>query len=242
MPINLKKLQAQARRKLELKGSVEWNPAPKNQLSNLESSFGRGFVIGMTDGKKHTIAYSSADRIDQVDVLHELCKAKLNELGFAEIKAVAEKKMQDCSKSSLQYFRDANSAMVTVAETLVNSILFSQFPEESRVKRESTIGRFESTDALTSIYTQVGFWGPAQISYYRKASLNSGIPFPGDLIEKAMIRASEEMKKEYDTVNAALEELPKIDLNIEQISKEDSIRIVGVTVQLFQAKTGLKCE
>jgi len=57
-----------------------------------------------------------------------------------------------------------------------------------------------------------------------------------------MIRASEEMKKEYDTVNAALEELPKIDLNIEQISKEDSTKIVGVTVRLFQAKTGLKCE
>ena len=242
MAINLKKLLAQARRKLELKGSVEWKPAPKNQLSYLESSFGRGFVLGMSNGKKHSIAYSSADTIDQVDVLHELCNAKLHELGFAEIKAAAMKEMQDCSKNSFQYIRDPNSAITTVTETFVNSILFSQFPEESRVKRENIIGRFESTDALTSIHTQMGFWGSAEISYYRKASLNSGIPFPGDLIEKAIIRASEEMKKEYDTVNAALEELPKIDLNIEQISKEDSIKIVGVTVRLFSAKTGLKCE
>ncbi|MHB1869104.1 MAG: hypothetical protein ACYCPP_09195 [Nitrososphaerales archaeon] len=152
--------------------------------------------------------------------------------------------MRDCGKDDPKYIRDANSAAAIVLETLANSILFSLFPEESRTQRERMVLRFESTDALTTLHTQMGFWGTAGVSYYLAASNRSGMPFPQDFVEKAIARASDgqEIKKEYDTINSILEQLPRIDLDLERIPDDDSLKIVDVMVRLFAAKTGLECE
>jgi hypothetical protein len=239
LAINLKKLQAVARRKLHLKGSVEWNMVPKSQTSVL----GGGFLSIKSVGTAHVISYSSASSLGPVDVFHEMCKAKLDEVGFTTIEAAALNAMRDCCKDDPKYIRDANSAVVIIIETYVNSLLFSLFPEESRAQRERMMLRFESSDALTTLHTQMGFWGTAGVCYYRAASNNSKIAFPEDLIEKAIGRASDgqEIRKEYDTINLLLGQLPQIDLRVQSLSPEDSIRIIGVTVGLFSAKTGLKC-
>jgi len=52
----------------------------------------------------------------------------------------------------------------------------------------------------------------------------------------------QEIRKEYDAINSLLEEIPKIDLDLERIPDEDSLRIVDVMVRLFAAKTGLECD
>jgi hypothetical protein len=194
----------------------------------------------------HTISYSDASSLEPADVFHEMCKARLNELGFTTIEAAALDTMRDCCKDDPKYIRDANSAAAIVLETYANSLLFSIFPEESRDRRERMVLRFESGDALTTLHTQMGFWGTAGVSYHKTASGNAGLPFPQDLIEKAMGRASDgqEIKKEYDVINSLMDELPKIDVgqkNLERLPDAKSIKIVDITVRLFAAKTGLEC-
>ena len=191
----------------------------------------------------HIISYSDASSLEPADVLHELCRAKLNEVGFTTIELVALEAMGDCCKADPKYIRDANSAATIVLEAYVNSILFSLFPEESKTQRERRVLRFESSDALTTLHTQMGFWGTAGVCYYMSASISSGNQFPKDLVEKAMARASdgEVIRKEYDAVNSLLQELPKIDLGVERIPDEDNFKIMDVMVRLFSTKTGLEC-
>ena len=90
----------------------------------------------------------------------------------------------------------------------------------------------------------MGFWGTAGVSYHLAASTNSNIPFPKDLVEKAMERASDgkEIKKEYDQINSLLQELPKLEIeSLERISEQDGMQIIDVIMRLFSAKTGLEC-
>ncbi|MDG6996067.1 MAG: hypothetical protein JRN52_09090 [Nitrososphaerota archaeon] len=246
MAINLKKLQSIARRRLELKGSVEFNPVPKGQIS--AHGLGREYLGTRTNTTTmaHTISYSDSSSLEPSDVFHEMCKAKLNEMGFTTIEAAALGVMSDCSKDDPKYIVDANSASAIVIETYANSILFSLFPEESKEPRERMALRFESSDALTTLHTQMGFWGTGGVCYHLAASKNSETFFPQDLIEKAIGRASdgEAIRKEYDTINSLLDELPKVDLKagVERFSDTDGIKIVEVMVRLFAAKTGLDCE
>jgi hypothetical protein len=242
LPINLKKLQAVARRRLKLNSPVEWNLVSKTQLKS--QGLGEEYLSTRTGIAGHVISYSDASSLEAVDVFHELCRAKLNELGFNTVEAAALNAMRECGKDDPKYIRDANSAAAIVLEALANSILFSLFPEESRTQRERRVLRFESTDALTTLHTQMGFWGTAGVSYHLEASKRSGTPFPEDLIEKAMERASDgqEIRKEYDQVNSLLEELPEIDLGLERLPDEDSVKMIDVMLRLFAAKTGLECE
>ena len=67
---------------------------------------------------------------------------------------------------------------------------------------------------------------------------------PAGSVEKAIERASDgqEIRKEYDVVNSLLEGLPKIDLSLERLADQDSLKIIDVMLQLFAAKSGLECE
>jgi hypothetical protein len=238
LAVNLKKLQSIARRKLDLKGQIEWNPVPKIK------ELGREYLSTRTTAGKHVISYTDVSSLEPVDAFHEMCKAKLNELGFTTVEAAALDAMRECCKDDPNYIRDANSAQVIVLEACANSILFSIFPEESRVQREKMVLRFESSDALTTLHTQRGFWGTAGVCYYLAASRISGTLFPEDLVEKAIARASDgdQIKKEYDAINLLLKELPMIDTSLKRIPDEDSIKIADVMLRLFSGKTGLECE
>jgi hypothetical protein len=237
LPLNLKKLQSYARRRLELRGSVDFKMVAKGRLSGLLST--------TSSSTKHTIFYSNAESLQPVDIFHEICRAKINELGFTAIENAALTAMRDCSNGDAKYIRDANSSNVIVLETYANTLLFSHFEEESRNRREGMIGRFQSSDALTTLHTQMGFWGTAGVSYHREACLRSSLTFPDELIERAIQRANggDDIKKEYDVVNSLLSDLPHILLENknERISDEDSIRTIDVIMRLFAAKTGLKC-
>jgi hypothetical protein len=243
LPLNLKKLQSIARRRLGLKGSVEFKHVSKSQIANLK--IGSEFLSTTTNSVTlaHTIAYSDAPSLDSADVYHEFCKAKLNECGFTTIEAAALNAMRACSKDDPKYIRDANSALAVVSEVYASSLLFSQF-EEANERRNNIVLRFESSDALTSLHTQMGFWGTAAVSYYKIASEWAEVPFPQKQIQQAIERASDgqEIQKEFDQGNALLSELPKIDLlHSERISDTESIQIVDIIVRLFGAKTGLEC-
>ena len=243
LSINLKKLQSTARRRLNIRGSVQFKAVPRNQISSL--GIGSGFLSTLTNSStlEHTIVYSDVFSLVPADIYHEFCKAKLNESGFKTIEAAALNAMRDCSKDEPKYIRDANSAFVVVSEVYASYLLFSKF-EESRERRDGIVLRFESSDALTSLHTQMGFWGIAGISYYKLASDWAGMDFPLKQIENAIERASDgkEIREEYDKTNALFQDLPKLDLStIERISDIESIQIVDLIVRLFATKTGLEC-
>lgn len=240
MAINLKKLQAIARRKLQLKGPIEWSLVPKSQQAVL----GKGYISTRYSGSSHVIMYSDAFSLDDIDVYRVLCKAKLYELGFSTVEFAALNAMLVCSNNDPKHIRDANSAATIVLETLANTLLFSSFEEESRSERERMALRFESSDALTTLHTQMGFWGTAGVSYHLAASSNAKVPFPKDLVEKAIERAYDghEVRKEYDAINSVLEDLPKIDfVGLDRISEQDGMQMIDAITRLFSAKTGLEC-
>jgi hypothetical protein len=241
MSINLKKLQAIARRKLKLKGYIEWTPVPKSQLAL--HRIGKEYLSTRTNDMTHTISYTDVSSLAPADVFHEMCKVKLNEMGFDKIEAGALEAMRDCCANDPKYIKDASSAVAIVLETYTNSILFRLFPEESKMQREQIVSRFESSDAVTTLHTQLGFWGTAGISYHLVASDNSGIQFPQNLVEKAIARASggEEIRREYDVISAVLKELPRLDLERERMTEQESMKIVETMLRLFAAKTGLDC-
>lgn len=240
LAINLKKLQAIARRKLGLKDLIEWSKI----TSSDQVVLGKEYISLRSSDEAHIISYSDASSLNEADVYHELCKAKLYELGFSAIEIAALNIMRECSKDDPKYIRDANSAVTIIVETLVNTIFFSVFPEESRNERERMSLRFESSDALTTLHTQMGFWGIGGVCYHFVASLNSNVPFPKDLVEKAIERASDgkDIMKEYEVINSLLQELPKIQVEgSEKISEHDGIQIIDVITKLFSRKTGLEC-
>jgi hypothetical protein len=243
LPPNLKKLQATARRRIGLKGSIDFKQVPKNQIAQFR--IGSDFLSTTTNSLTlaHTVSYSDASSLDVADIYHELCRAKLNECGFTTIERASLDGMRDCSKDDPKYIRDANSAVAIVSEAYVCSLLFSQF-DEAKERNNNIILRFESSDALTSLHTQMGFWGTAAICYYKIASEWAAIPFPQKQIQKAIERASsgKEIQSEFDQINTLLVDLPKLDLKLlDRISDTESIQIVDVIVRLFGSKTGLEC-
>ncbi len=235
MALNLKKIQSSARRKLKLRGKIEFRQVSRN-YATLNTT-----TNALTN--THTISYSHGASLDPADVYHELCKAKLNEIGFTTIENASLTAMRDCCKNDPKYIRDANSAETIVIETYSNTLLFKTFPEESNERRTEMVLRFESSDALTSLHTQMGFWGTAATCYYREASKRSDVAFPEQLVENAIERATDadEIRKEYDAVNSRLAELPDISQTGERITDEQSVKIIEIIVELFSAKTGLEC-
>ncbi len=243
MPLNLKKLQSAARRRIGLKGDVQFKSVPKSRLTTLR--IGSGFLSTSTNSStlKHTIVYSDASSLDPTDVYHEFCRAKFNECGFTTIELAALDTMKECSKEDPKYILDANSAIAVVSEVYTSALLFSKFEEASQ-RRETIVMRFESDDALTNLHTEMGFWGTGAICYYKNACERARADFPQKQIEKAFHRSkdSKELQKEYEQINNLLADLPKIDLlTMERISDTDSISIVDVIVRLFATKTGLEC-
>ena len=235
MPLNLKKFQSITRRRIDLKWQVDFK--------NVSKSAGRTNILSVSSNSSsqiHTILYSNVEGMHPADIYHEFCKAKLNEIGFTTIEAAALSAIRDCCKEDPKYIRDANSAVAIVSETYSNELLFSKFQEESKSRRESIVNRFESNDALTTLHTQMDFWGTAGVCYYKLASERTETFFPQKQIEQAIERTTNsEIQKEYDQINKVLQELPKLDFVT--ISDTDSIRIVEIITSLFSLKTGLEC-
>ena len=231
MPINLKKLLAVGRRKLGLQGKVEFRKSKGSQNILATSS---------TSLANHIISYSDASGLSSIDVFHELCRARLQELGFKSAETAALTAIRDCCKDDPKYIFDANSAAVIVSEVYSNWLLFNHF-EESETQREEIISRFQSTDALTSLYTRMGFWGIGGVAYYRVSSEWAGKEFPWGQVEKALKRAPEAQKilQEFEKVWSLLRELPKP--KNEEFTESEQIQLVSVIVKLFSAKTGIEC-
>src|SRR5579875_1500531 len=96
--MNLKKLQSIARRRLDLKGAVEFKTVPSRRAMQLK--LGAGFLTTSTNvaSTKHMITYSDIASLEPADVYHELCRAKFNELGFTTIESASLNAIRDCCK------------------------------------------------------------------------------------------------------------------------------------------------
>lgn len=192
----------------------------------------------------HMISYSNIESLDSADVFHELCRAKLDELGFKSIEEAALSAIKDCCKDDPKYIVDANAAVVVTSEVYSNYFLFSFFPEESEARRQEMISRFESSDALTSLHTRMGFWGTAGLAYYKIASQWAGKSFPTERIEAAIKRASAGalISEELTKIEPVLQGLPRVkDLNV-LLSEAEQISMVDSITKLFSAKTDVKCD
>ena len=173
-----------------------------------------------------------------------MCRAKLYELGFKTVENAALVALKDCAGDDPRYIFDANSAVVIVSELYSSYLLYSNFSEESEKRRVATVLRFESSDALTSLHTQMGFWGTAGIGYYKLAAEWSGRSFPTKQVDAAISRATDGpgIAEELQKIEAALAELPRLDNPIKNFSDSEQIQILSVISELFTAKTGIQCD
>jgi hypothetical protein len=237
--VNLKKLQSVARRKLGLKGEVEFVPVSGGSQGRILATSQTTSTLEM----KHTVSYSGAAVLDPADVYHEMCRAKLYELGFKSVENAALVALKDCAKDDPKFIFDANSAVVIVAEVYTSYLLYTYFPEESEARREETVQRLESSDALTSLHTRMGFWGTGGIVYYKMASAWAGKSFPSKQVLAAIERASDgkAIAEEYAKVETSLSLLPKIESIDVPFDDPMQLQILSVIVDLFSAKTGLDC-
>ena len=237
--MNLKKIQSVARRRLGLTGEVEFvqKDGPDGRILAVSSE-------GLSGSLKHVIVYSRAESLDPADVYHEMSRARLYELGFKEIENAALIALKDCAGDDPKFIFDANSAVVIVAEVYTSFLLYSSFPEESEKRRQEIVLRFESSDALTSLHTQMGFWGTAGIAYYKIAADWARKPFPSKLIEAAISRASDgnTISEELKKVERVLEQLPKPETPSREFSESERLQTLAVITELFTAKTGIKCD
>jgi hypothetical protein len=237
--LNLKKIQSIARRRLGLSGEVEFvqRDGPEGRIlvaSNPKASL----------EMKHIFAYSNAASLDPADIYHEMCRAKLYELGFKTVENAALVALKDCGGDDPKYIFDANSAVVIVSEVYSSFLLYSNFPEESEKRRVETVLRFESSDALTNLHTQMGFWGTAGIAYYKLAAQWSGRSFPTKQVEAAISRATDgqAIADELQKIEVVLGELPRLNNPIRNFSDSEQIQILSVISELFTAKTGIQCD
>jgi hypothetical protein len=193
--------------------------------------------------QSHTISHSNIESLDPADVFHELCRAKLDELGFKSIEEAALSAIKDCCKDDPKYIVDANAAVVVVSEVYSNYFLFSYFSEESEARRQEMISRFESSDALTSLHTRMGFWGTAGLAYYKIASQWAGRSFPTERIEAAIKRAGAGtvISEELEKIEPVLQELPRVKDLSALLSEIEQISMVDLITKLFSAKTDVKC-
>ncbi len=190
----------------------------------------------------HTISYSNINSLEAVDIFHEMCKARLDELGYTTIENAALNAIRDCCKNDPKYIRDANSAVAIISEVYTNALLFSHFLQESEGKRDEMFRKFTSSTALASLYLQMDFWGIAGVSYYKTASDIAKTPFPKSQVEKAIEQCENKaVAKDYNVINALLSQLPEISNTTTPISDTKSINIISVIVELFSTKTGLDC-
>jgi len=238
--VNFKKLQSIARRRLGLNGELEFVP--------VKGGNAKGKILATSQTKstlelKHTVTYSGTSSLDPADVYHELCRAKLYELGFKSIENAALIALKECVKDDPKYIFDVNSAVVIISEVYASWLLYTYFPEESEERRQETILRFESSDALTSLHTQMGFWGIGGIIYYQIASEWAGKPFPSKEIKAAVTRASDgnAISDEKTKIENVLSALPKIGKISEPMSDTMQLQILSIIADLFSAKTGLDC-
>ena len=237
--MNLKKLQSQARRRLGLKGELEFVPVSGGSQGRILSSSQTTSTLEM----KHIVSYSGAAFLDPADVYHEMCRAKLYELGYKSVENAALVALKDCAKDEPKYIFDANSAVVIVAEVYTSWMLYTFFPEESEARREDTVLRFESSDALTSLHTQMGFWGTAGIAYYKLAAQWADKTFPSKQVDAAITRATDgaAIADELTKIEDVLAHLPKIESIDAPFSDSIQLEILSVIVELFSAKTGIEC-
>ncbi|HYB04928.1 MAG TPA: hypothetical protein VED17_10715 [Nitrososphaerales archaeon] len=231
-------MQSIARRRLGLTGEVEF----------VQKEGPGGRILAVSNPKaslemKHVFVYSRADSLDPADIYHEMSRAKLYELGFKTVENAALLALKDCAGEDPKYIFDANSAVVIVAEVYSSYLLYSNFPEESEKRRQDTVLRFESSDALTNLHTQMGFWGTAGIAYYKLAAEWAGKDFPTKQVDAAISRASDGkiISEELQKIETALSQLPKIETPIRNFSDSEQLQILSVISELFTAKTGIEC-
>ena len=232
-------MQSMARRRLDLKGEVEFVQKDGPDGRVLATS-----VQTPSLEMKHVVLYSNADSLDPADVYHEMCRAKLYELGFKTIENAALVAIKDCAGDEPKYIFDANSAVVIVSEVYTSYLLYANFSEESEKRRQEIVLRFESQDALTSLHTQMGFWGTAGIAYYKLAAEWAGKNFPTKQVEAAISRAADgkSISEELDKIEAVLSQLPKPGSPARDFSDSEQIQIIAIISELFSAKTGIKCD
>lgn len=103
---------------------------------------------------------------------HELCHARVNELGFklAEIRA----------RNTIDQRRDSNQTAILhdtlriVGEAYGDSILYAVFPAESSLTRAQLIASFASVAGLKTILRNLGLSGVGQGATFRVTLLWSG--------------------------------------------------------------------
>lgn len=210
-----------------------------SQSEVVSPEFGPQFAatISNADASQHLIKYVLGSPIEDSDFFHEFCHVKLNEIGFKKVETIIEQKVGLCCKSRLEQ-EELNRAVIFIAETYANSLLFRHFKEESELVREYLGCSFLFTVPLRRIVQKLGYSAIAQIVGYRIAK--KWCRYNDDV---ALRTAFEEafrgnsVLQIYTRLYSIMSELPPIrecGEEIQNMTPEDVDTVVKCALKLFE--------
>jgi len=226
-----------ARTRLKFIGKATIIAVPQSECSSPE--FGSQFALTSSneDASEHLIRYVLDSNLRDSDLFHELCHVKLNEIGFKKVETIMERKAESLPQSEPEH-NEMNGAVIFIAESYANSLLFRHFKEESEPVREELDNRFLFALPLRESVRKEGYVAIALAAGHRVAKIWSG--YNEDV---AMRVAFEEAFRGstvldiYNRLYSIISSMPQIKElagQIQNISPEDVDAIVRCALELFE--------
>jgi len=225
-----------ARSRLKFTGNITIQAVPQSEASSPEFGLQQALTSSNADALQHSIRYVVDSRLQDSDLFHEFCHVKLNEIGFKRVEIIMEQKAGLFSKSEPEH-KEMNRAVVFIAESYANALLFKHFKDESEPTRDDLDHRFLFTSSLREIVARLGYDGIAQAAVHRIAKIWSGYDLDVELraaFEEAFRGSS--VLGIYIKFCSIMSELPPIRECAEQIqnmTQADIDSIVQCALKLF---------
>jgi len=143
---------------------------PETELVSPEFGNTYALICSNNDASQHLVRYV-ADRLEDADLFHEFCHAKMNEIGFKKVETEMERRGQSLPSNQREV---QNRAVILIAEVYANALLFSNFRNESESIRANLDYSCLFTNSLRSVVQALGYTGIAQIVGHRVSRRWSG--------------------------------------------------------------------
>lgn len=232
-------LLSEARSRLKISGTVTIQAVPQSEAVSPEFGLAPALTASNEDASKHEIRYV-ADRVNDVDLFHELCHVKLNEIGFRKVEVAIEHKTICWAPGQEQ--EEMNKAAIFGAEAYANSLLFKYFRKESESLMISLDQRFLLAQSIRILVQKLGSNGIAQTVIHRISKKWSGYN-DDDAFKWAFEQAfkGKRQLRDYTEIHSIMSKLPVIrefEGQIQNFKDANINSIEECTVELFKNLDG----
>ena len=172
----------------------------------------------------------------EVDLLHELCHAKLNEIGFKKVEVTMEQAA--LNRDSHQEQEEFKKAILLSAEAYANFLLFRYFKQESRLLMMKLDQRLLVAKSIRILVQELGFKAVALAVMHRITKRWNGYN-EDDAFKWAFEQAfkGKYQLRFYTEIHSIMSKLPiikEVDGQIQNLTSADIDTIEKCVLELFK--------